>query len=356
MDMIARQKLCYRIIAGFVPAIIFGHSYKLYDPTYKEKYEAILFEEECVELFKQADMLSMKEARDILVSHQLWSSKMDKELELNLEEQRRLGRSIGQLKFKTNERKKNQGLLEKLVRRQEDLERLKSVLDSHTYEYQAKLQRHKKIVFLTTFTAEGSRLWSDWNLFDASISDIFIAAIINAYHAGTNINEGHIRELARSEPWRSMWKAATNVGHLFDKPMVELTDYQQGLLAWSSTYDNIYQHPECPDEEVINNDLLLDQWMIDQQAKRKEGKASGNISNNERINNSSEIGIVVDNDEDAEKVYNLNDEVTKSVLKARQDYVSRKGKVSEDQLPDVQKELKMMATQQNVASVKQRSQ
>jgi hypothetical protein len=76
--------------------------------------------------------------------------------------------------------------------------------------------------------------------------------------------------------WRARWKAATKTGSpLFDGPTVDWNINQVGLVFWSTFYDNIFEHPERPDQRTIENDDLLDRW-VEQKGKEIEERARKN--------------------------------------------------------------------------------
>ena len=91
--------------------------------------------------------------------------------------------------------------------------------------------------------------------------------------------------------WRGYWNAdKTNI---FDKCTTELTDEQRALLNISRMYDNIYEHPECPDDKIIEDDDALDGWMILQKRKNdKDKKKSQFDSSNPNLKNSGEVFVM----------------------------------------------------------------
>lgn len=46
-------------------------------------------------------------------------------------------------------------------------------------------------------------------------------------------------------------------------------------MFWSNFYDNIFEHPERPEQRVINNDDLLDKW-VEEKSKEMEDRARKN--------------------------------------------------------------------------------
>lgn len=87
--------------------------------------------------------------------------------------------------------------------------------------------------------------------------------------------------------WRARWKAATKTGSpLFDGPTIDWNISQVTLVFWSTTYDNIFEHPEKPDQRTIENDDLLDRWM-EQKSKEMEERAKKNSKKSGKSNASA---------------------------------------------------------------------
>ena len=125
------------------------------------------------------------------------------------------------------------------------------------------------------------------------------------------LSEKQIRDVARNEPWRSVWMLRdSNSYKLFSNTDRELSVDQKNLLVWSRMYDNIQESMDCPTDDVIEDDDLLDGWFIVQRKKREKEQAEADFDNstqNEKIKNSGEIFVVASNKQEADKVDMLND-------------------------------------------------
>src|SRR5690606_3222901 len=84
-----------------------------------------------------------------------------------------------------------------------------------------------------------------------------------------------LRYLARTQPWVNMWSAFKVNGIIFPQGC-QMTQQQQLLLMWSKMYDSIHESPDCPENEVLEDDDMLDGWLMIQQEqnKSKEKKES----------------------------------------------------------------------------------
>jgi hypothetical protein len=179
---------------------------------------------------------------------------------------------------------------------------------------------------------------------------ISLQYIIDEYQ-NSAIAESKIRELSRSEPWKSLWVIRENAQvKLFNNnPDQELTYNQKNLIIWSQTYDNIQESMDCPQKEVIEDDDLLDGWFILQGQKREREKNEKEFEDsvkNDKIKNSSEVFVMASNDKDVRKIDSLNNPHAAMIKKQREQLLKNKGEVTQDQFADERLNLQMKATNQ----------
>lgn len=159
------------------------------------------------------------------------------------------------------------------------------------------------------------------------------------------------RELARNDPWKSLWITRENSGvALFANPLnTELTHNQKNILIWSQMYDNIQESMECPSKEVIEDDDMLDGWFIIQHQKREKDrieKEFENSTSNEKIKNASEVFIVSGDKKKINKINDMNDPVSKMIKQQRNTVIKKEGHIDDHNLPDQRRNIQMMATNQ----------
>jgi hypothetical protein len=176
-----------------------------------------------------------------------------------------------------------------------------------------------------------------------------IAQIVNSWNRYT-LSDTQLRDIARNEPWRSTWMTRESVKRsLFLNPEnTELSSSQKGLVVWSQTYDNVRESPDCPPDDVIADDDMMDGWFILENEKReKEAKerATENSVNNERINNSQEVMIVAKNTDHAQSIYESNDSQARGTIKQRYSKIQKEGRVN--QIDFVDERLKLIEEKRN---------
>ncbi|MCL2641863.1 MAG: hypothetical protein FWD53_13515, partial [Phycisphaerales bacterium] len=71
-----------------------------------------------------------------------------------------------------------------------------------------------------------------------------------------------IRGIARSHEWKTRWRAAKETGTpVFPGSLGDWDANKRNLVWWSDFYDAVMRHPECPPDDVISNDELLQNWI-----------------------------------------------------------------------------------------------
>ena len=165
------------------------------------------------------------------------------------------------------------------------------------------------------------------------------------------LSESIIRDLAREEPWKSLWsiRENTKIKLFANLDNEELTANQKHLTIWSQIYDNIQESMDCPNDEVIKDDDLLDGWFIVQSKKREKERLEKEFENkntNEKIKNSSEVYVVVDpNDKRSlERVNALNDPIANSIKRQRSEVIKTKGGAYQHDFADEKQKMQMQVT------------
>lgn len=164
------------------------------------------------------------------------------------------------------------------------------------------------------------------------------------------LSESKSRELARNDPWKSLWITRESSGYkLFaNPPNTELTYNQKNILIWSQMYDNIQESMECPNKEVIDDDDMLDGWFIIQHQKREKDRIEKEFESNtknEKIKNASEV-FVVSTKEKVEKINTMNDMNAQIIKQQRKIALDHYGALDEQNLPDQRRNIQMMANNQ----------
>tara|TARA_B100001123_G_C14967539_1_gene890260 strand:+ start:111 stop:464 length:354 start_codon:yes stop_codon:yes gene_type:complete len=109
-------------------------------------------------------------------------------------------------------------------------------------------------------------------------------------------------------------------------------------------YDSVYESMETPSDEVIEDDYAIDGWFIAQRRQREQDRKSSSGGNN--LPDAGEVFIPVSNNKEAARVYDMNTEEGKKVLKSQTKDIKEKGTVKESELSHVKQDLAMKANRQ----------
>lgn len=172
-------------------------------------------------------------------------------------------------------------------------------------------------------------------------SNVYVA--LNYYYDNF-LPDNKIREVAHTSPFDTMWNASRNV---FGKPAIKLTLEQQKLIGWAKLYDSIFKASEPPTKSVIEDDDVLDGWLIIQREKREQSERENTINNligNSKIANADEVFIMADK-MDPKDVYECNNPIAKQIIKSRLKQINETGEVKEQHLRDVQQKVGMQYTE-----------
>jgi hypothetical protein len=301
---------------------------------YQKSYERALSEE-----FMTEDDLSTW-----MIENNLWTPHEDKITD-------KMNKDIEKLKVEIYKSYGNEKLTKSI---RFNLRALEFTLNSHL---------SKKHVYYTN-TCEGiaSRDKLEWtiknttyykdNLYD--FYDIDLEYIISEFQENI-LSEKKCREIARTEPWRSFWITRNNSNtKLFaNSEDYELTYNQKNILVWSQMYDNIQESVDCPVDDIIQDDDMLDGWFIEQRDKREKEKLQKELENsslkNEKIKNSQEVFVVADS-EDKQRINlieKMNDPQAKGIKNQRFNAIKQSDQSIDDhKLPDKQLEIMMQANNQ----------
>jgi predicted nucleic acid-binding Zn finger protein len=157
-----------------------------------------------------------------------------------------------------------------------------------------------------------------------------------SHYINNTILPSTIRSLSRSQPWMNMWSAYKVNGVVFPQGC-QMTTQQQLLLMWSRMYDSIQEASEPPESFVIEDDDMLDGWLLLQSSKNEGEKI------NSKISRAQEQYIIANNINEAREIENKNSPDIKRIKAQRQKALEENGELNESELPDVKRKLMIEA-------------
>lgn len=327
-----RELLISRICSGSVRIAVRGKPilYRLAsrDKRYEasELYQEVFLDSEIEGLYSDGELL------EFLVDNSLWDADREKLLNCLPKEIDQFKHSLYKATYRSKERRTIRKALE---RAREHLGKLTA--ERHAYDHlscsgAAAVAKSRFLVAHSLFYPDGRPVFTRGSFWE--LDDIVVGEAMEQI-AHKRLGDVVFRELARTEPWRSTWACRSAEKSTFGIPPVDYTEEQRSLTGWSSLYENVTQHPECPNEEVIADDDLLDGWLIEQR------KSRGGNGPSEKLPDAHEVYLMADTEEDARKVDDLNDRRGSLVKKQRMQYLLNSGVVKELDMPDQKQRIQM---------------
>jgi len=358
MEQSLKESLIGRISAGilFCHINVMGNplSFILKNPARLERYRATEIYQEALYEASYSYSFSKSQINNLLIGLGLYTIETPKKIE-------QLTKDIDELKvtlFKAYlDSKKVKKLKELLNQTRDMLYKLEGVRHSYDYitpEGLANMIKTQYLVGVGLHDMNEKRVWVNEEFFN---DDFAILEKVLSYVNRNQIEFGQLRELSRTDPWRSYWQA--NKSDIFGIPTIDWTDEQKTLILFSRMYDNAYSHPECPSDVVIEDDDMFDGWMIEEKRKADRERNTKTVDNTFGKLKGDEIFLfpAIDkkgkvSQEDIKKIEDLNTFEGKMIKKARNEVIKKRGKVREDELPDRKREIMVQANEQYIAKVK----
>lgn len=333
-----------RILSGRFSFIYGDKQYCLLYPDIDTKYRAELYAQNEYEKNKFNEWIQDEDILYWLIDAGLWNPHMDKQLEALEKQIENLKIDLYNSFLNPDKQKKIRRTLESIRKQYNKFYGIRHSFDHLTVSGYCDGLKTQIILIEGLRDSNNNKIFSLDDLNDGN-SGLFynLAQYINEH----TIDISMFKALARGDMWRSYWSA--NKDYVFDKPVTEWTDEQKTLVVLTKMYDSAYEHPECPDDKVIEDDDMFDGWMLVQRKENEENKKkrrSEKLLEGKNLGNAKEVFLVASSKEEAENIYNLNDGGSRNTIKERQALINRAGKdIKEADLPDVQRDLVMQQTQ-----------
>lgn len=343
-----------QIVSGFFHVKFKEKVYKFFEPTNSIYAEIAIYTEALFDQLKAEGFLTEQDELSFLKERGLWSDEKEKNLQIMLKDLDKLVSEKPKYKFQSKALKSIETAIEALKKSIKELEAIRGSLFFNTIEYHKIYRTNVILLSECVRNVDGSRVWKSYEDLENNVSASDIDELVKKTAGKERIETSMIRKIARSEPWRTIWKTASKVSsNLFGKPISEVTRSQYELCYWSNVYDSVYESADYPGQEVVEDDDALDQWFVEQGNKHsKKKKDSQGFSSNPKISNASEVFLPTDTPEDAQKVYeDMNTSEAKNTLKNRIEKIEAEGNVPEFELPDVKQNINMQINNLMINSV-----
>jgi hypothetical protein len=331
--------LLSRILSGYLIFFYQNQKYQLRYPTIELKYEANILYNNIINEEKYNDWIREENITKVMIHLGLWENSTDALLQ-------NMDKNIDNLKVELYNSFLNKSKQPKIRESLRSVEAQKDKILSRKYEFvsntlegYAASIKNEYIITNTLYDSRGELVFKNSdNISKNSLSYQYFNALVQEINSHV-ISVSDFKAIARSGIWKAYWGA--NKSNVFDTSVINWTDEQRSLVNITKMYDSVYEHPECPDDKIIEDDDMLDGWMIVQ--KRKLHKQKKEISleqSNPRLKNAQEVFLLADDQDDIEEILDMNSPESKMRMKEKFNFIQNsQGPVEELQLPDVRRDV-----------------
>lgn len=334
------EKILYRILSGYYYIYIDDKEYKVISPSLNIKYEAEILYDRIIEENKfDKRLLSSQEIEMQLITNGVWNPGLDKKLDTLKEDIDNTKENI-YLNFLNSTKKKflknNLYIQEKLLN---ELLSKKNCLNHLSIEEHATTIKNEFILMQTIYDKTNNLVFNfNDETIDYSKLQAFIREIVN-----NMISVDDIRSLVKSNIWRS-YSSISNL----TKDILDINDDYKHLINLHNMYNNVRQHPECPSEDIINDDIALDGWFIHQNRKTEKekkknailDKIGGNIKDK-----ASHVFVMTQDEEEIKAIQDLNGPEEKQFIKEVAEYSKQFPGTKWEDIPAVRRKAQIEAQQ-----------
>lgn len=341
MEPRRRELLVARVLAGVVRFSFEGRTYSVgqggLSLASQERYE-MAYEEA-----QESGIYSEEEALSCLKKRGLWSDTDEKLLE-------DLGKHIDDFKVELYTASLRVG----------EMRTVRKALDRARSQRDELHARRQQWAFLTcsgvaqlvkirqqagdSLRVGGRYVWPEGEFWDDSEATLLLDAAVEAL-ASSRLTESELRELARTEPWGSLWRVSGCCQGVLACSASEATDEQKQLILWTQFYDGARQSQDCPPDEVFEDDDIMDGWAIlrRREAERAASQRRADSRSTDKIRSCQEVFLPARNAEEARRIHGLNDRAAELVKNQHLSNLAARGRLEEHQRPEVQRQLQMEA-------------
>jgi hypothetical protein len=345
MEFYKREFFISRIQAGYVKLKINDCIIHLCYPTQSIAYDIQCILMDMRESIDSDVLFTDDEVWKLLTQYHDWTVEDQHNLDVVLPE------NLDKLKiglYEAQFQSRRQHIIRKYIQATNDeLDRLyniRHIYDHATLEGYLTYLKQQCLVERCAKYSDGSSI--DWSNLDINV-------VLTKYYRNL-LSTNVMRELARTTPWVNMWPALKLNSSIFGVTFLSFEQYS--LISWSLFYDSVRESMDCPSQEVIDDDDMLDGWAILQHRKhnleRKKHQAKNKFGS--KIENSDEIFVMADTIDDAKNVVLLNDPSSMAIRKNRIKQIQGGGIVREQDLADVKRDRMMQLNKAYAANMKGR--
>ena len=309
MENHQREYFVSQIIYGAKIMDFRGKTLIVQPPTIEQNYLANRVFKRVYDEALLSGIYTRSEMLEIMIEQGVWSQKDEDQIEKNKRSIEDTKLEIYKSFFNEPKKAKLKERLERLKKDQHLLLNRKHANDQNDCEGIATYARWNWIIENTTYDENGNKY---------DFSDIGVALVLRRYNSEI-LDVEQFRELARTDPWRSMWFTSQSPESLFNRRTSELSQDQLGIVSWSRLYDSVAEAHEGPQDKIVEDDDALDGWLIEQRRKREKDKNKFKLDGyDDKHQGADEVYVMTSSKEEAAEVYNMNDAQGRMTVRSRE--------------------------------------
>ena len=285
-------------------------------PTMEQNYLANRVFKKVYDEALLSGIYTRNEMLEIMIEQGVWSKEDEDQIAKNKKTIEDIKLQIYKSFFNDKKKKELKEKLESIKKQQYLLLTKKHANDQNDCEGIATYARWNWIIENTTYDEDGNKY---------DFSDVSVALVLRRYNS-ESLEIEQFRELARTDPWRSMWSTSQAPESLFNRRTSELSQDQLGIISWSRLYDSVAESHESPQDKIVEDDDALDGWLIEQRRKREQTQNKFKLDGyDDKHQGADEVYIMASSKEEAAEVYNMNDAQGRMTVKSRENKVKEAG-------------------------------
>jgi len=355
-----REYLTAKLLSGVTFFKYGGKRYKIINPTPSQMLLGDEIARESVENNRFKQLLSEEEAKEYLNNKGIWTyedEKLFEESEKTIEEMKMELCEKATL-FKKREADSIRSKIQGIRRAISEAMPRKYMITQMTIEHHYRMIKDQFLAAVCTYDLSGKRQYDESSYFTEQ--GVIMEQAYEARQRDT-FGQTELRDVARNEPWKGYWQISKqNVfggtmesifGPTNDEaiiiPSSHLNPNQRNIVRISKMYDNVYQHPECPRDDIIEDDDCFDGWMLAENKKQEREKKKKSIDNM-ADKKGDELFIMASNLQEAKEIVQVNNKGEQLKMAKRINQITSQGEVKEADMFDTKMELRRQAIAESV--------
>lgn len=337
-----------RILSGYFIFLYEGERWKLEYPSMDVKYEADLLAQIEYDKLKFSGWHTLDSIVHLMVEQGMWKYELDQKLE-------QTERVIENLKVDLYKNFMNPAAAKKIRKdlKREDNAYNRLYAQRHAYDY-LTIEGFCSDIKNDFILSRGLTKGEDTVPYFLQHDDHRLLCSLSSFLAKNSITMTDYRQIGRSNQW--LHYAGNNRDHLFQKPIVDWTDEQRTLMSITRMYESAREHPDCPSDNIFEDDDAFDGWAISERRKVEKERSKNKADMLPgKLDNASEVFVMANSRQEASQIYNMNDHQASSIIKERNSVIKNaKTQLDEQQLPDIQRDLIIESNQKRSQSTRNR--